>query len=68
MKLIRMGVPAMIVGAGLMLLMTPSFGKPEFSKKEKTGCATCHSKAGKKDLNDVGKCYKESKDLAKCKK
>jgi hypothetical protein len=68
MKLIRLGVPAMIVGAGLMLFMTPSFGKPEFAKKEKKGCVTCHVSAKSKDLNDTGKCYKEDKDLTKCKK
>ena len=68
MKLIRLGVPAMIVGGGLMLFMTPTFGKPEFAKKEKKGCVTCHVSAKSKDLNDTGKCYKENKDLTKCKK
>jgi hypothetical protein len=35
-----------------------SFAKPEYQKKEKgTKCTTCHVTAGKKDLNDVGKCY-----------
>ena len=70
MKLIRLGAPAMIVGAGLMLFMTPSFGKPEFMKKEKgSKCVTCHVGAGKKEINDVGKCYKANgnKDLDKCK-
>jgi hypothetical protein len=72
MKLIRLGVPAMIVGAGLMLLMTPSFGTPAYAKKEKKGCVTCHVSAKvtakDKNLNDTGKCYLEAKDLAKCKK
>jgi hypothetical protein len=36
-----------------------SFGKTEYSKKEGKGCAFCHVAAGKKDLNDVGKCYVE---------
>jgi len=70
MKMIRLGVPAMIVGAGLMLFMTPSFGKPEFAKKEKKGCTTCHVSAKvtkeKVDLNKTGECYKKSKDLSKC--
>ena len=36
--------------------------KPEFSKKEKAACATCH--VGKsKELNDTGKYYKEHKEL-----
>ena len=72
MKLIRLWVPAMIVGAGLMMYMTPSFGTPALAKKEKKGCVTCHVNAKvtpqAKDLNDTGKCYKENKDLAKCKK
>lgn len=43
-------------------------GKTEYTKKEGKNCATCHVKAGSKDLNDVGKCYEKSKSLKDCEK
>ena len=42
-------------------------GKPEYTKKEKTPCITCHTKNGSKELNDVGKCYEKKKSLEECK-
>ena len=48
-------------------IATVAQGKPEFSKKEKTSCVTCHVKPGSKDLNNVGKCYQEKKSLDGCK-
>jgi hypothetical protein len=49
---------------GLMVCLSTSgfflFGKVEYTKKEKKPCATCHVKAGSKELNDVGKCYKDN--------
>ncbi|MCC7156337.1 MAG: hypothetical protein IT161_17295 [Bryobacterales bacterium] len=39
------------------------FGKPEYSKKEKKPCVTCHVTAKSKELNDVGKYYHEKKTL-----
>lgn len=60
-KLLFVFVFALIVVASL------SLAKPEYSKKEGKQCAFCHVKAGSKDLNDVGKCYKENNlSLAKC--
>jgi cytochrome c553 len=41
-------------------------GKPEYTKKENTPCATCHTRAGAKELNDVGKCYAEKHSLTDC--
>jgi hypothetical protein len=41
-------------------------GKPEYTKKENTPCTTCHTRAGAKDLNDVGKCYAEKRSLRDC--
>lgn len=35
------------------------FGKSEYTKREKRDARTCHTAAGKKDLNDIGKCYAE---------
>jgi len=40
--------------------------KPEYTKKEGKNCATCHTKAGSKELNKVGKCYEEKKSLKEC--
>ncbi len=63
MKIFKYLAPAVIVVAGLILNTTASFGKPEYSKKEKKPCITCHVKAGSKDLNDTGKYYHEHKTL-----
>jgi len=41
--------------------------KPEYTKKEKTPCLTCHVKNGSKELNEVGKCYEKKKSLEGCK-
>lgn len=68
MKLLRFGLPAGFLALGLMLNLQTGLAKPEYTKKEKTGCLTCHVEAKKKDLNDVGKCYGEKKDFKACKK
>jgi hypothetical protein len=52
-----------------MVCTSASYGTPAYAKKEGgKACTTCHVAAGKKDLNDTGKCYQknEHKDLAKC--
>ena len=49
----------------LFLAIPRSQAKPEYSKKEKTGCVTCHVTAKSKDLNEKGKQYKETKTLPK---
>ena len=60
-------VPALILTFG-MALTTVSYGKPEYTKKEKKGCAYCHVTARSKELNEVGKCYeKNDKSLEGCK-
>ena len=46
---------------GLSIGASMSYAKPEYGKKEKTACTTCHVANGKKELNDVGKCYGEKK-------
>jgi len=57
--LIKIGVPSAVILGGLMFSSPSSFGKAEYTKKEGKGCTFCHTAAGKKDLNDVGKCYAE---------
>ena len=48
-----------IVLGGLIVSSPFSFGKVEYTKKEKKSCTVCHVAANKKDLNEVGKCYAE---------
>jgi hypothetical protein len=57
-------LPAIIIVGGLMVPATVSFGKPEFTKATGAKCTVCHSKG--KELNKVGECYKEKKDLKAC--
>ena len=64
MSKFKLVLPAMVVVAGLMIPVTLSFGKPEYSKTTGAKCAVCHSKG--KELNAVGQCYKEKKDLKVC--
>jgi hypothetical protein len=63
MKLFRLAMPVAAFAAVLMLSGGAAFATMEFSKKEKKPCLTCHVKVGAKDLNDVGKYYKEKKTL-----
>ena len=58
MKLLKAVIALVILALGLTLTTKPSFGKPEFSKKEKKGCTVCHVKMGSKELNEAGKYYK----------
>lgn len=53
---------------------TRAFATPEFAKREKEPCKTCHHmkpppKKGDPQLNKVGQCYKDSgcKNLKECK-
>ncbi len=63
MKLIRYILPALVVVAGLVISTTSSYGKAEYTKKEKKPCITCHVKNGAKELNDAGKYYEKNKTL-----
>lgn len=63
MKLFRLVMPAAAFAAALMLAGGAAYANKEMAKKEKKPCTTCHVKAGSKDLNDVGKYYKEKKTI-----
>ncbi len=73
MRALKVAVPSAILAIGFLVCTTASFGKPEYAKKEGKNCVTCHAKMEGKDamaknLNDVGKCYKENNhSLATCK-
>jgi hypothetical protein len=56
--ILKIAVPSAVVLGGLMLTSL-SFGKAEYTKKEKKGCTYCHVGQGKKELNEAGKCYAE---------
>lgn len=63
MRLAKFAVPALILYTGVILMTGVSFGKAEYTKKEKKPCLTCHVSATSKDLNETGKYYKEKKTL-----
>jgi hypothetical protein len=64
MKLIKLAVPALVLGIGLLINSSMSFAKPEDTKKTKKACSFCHVSAkGGKDLTDAGKYYKDKKSL-----
>jgi len=48
-----------LIAGGFVVTSQLSFGTTAYTKKEGKGCTYCHTAAGKKDLNDIGKCYAE---------
>lgn len=67
MNRLKLALPAGILLAGFAIMTTPSYGTVAMGKKEGKSCVYCHVGAGKKELNDTGKCYKaNSNSLAKC--
>jgi cytochrome c553 len=56
---LKIALPMALISGGLMVSTQFTYGKSEYTKKEKKACAFCHTAAGKKDLNDIGKCYAE---------
>lgn len=55
----KFAIPAFVLLLGAMVGTSLSYGKAEYTKKEKKGCTYCHVKANSKELNDAGKYYKE---------
>jgi hypothetical protein len=67
MKVFKFIMPALILAGGLTITASVSFATKEYTAKEKKGCAFCHTKAGAKELNAVGECYKKGNhSLAGC--
>ena len=73
MQLMKLGIPALIIGAGCLLCVSSVYGTPEYAKKEKKACAYCHQKVVSnkedmtKNLTSKGTCYKDGEhSLAKC--
>jgi hypothetical protein len=63
MKKLKLALPALILAASIALTSADAFGKPEYTKKEKTACVTCHVTAKSKELNETGKHYADKKTL-----
>ena len=68
MRALKAMIPAVLLGAGMLLCVTSSHATQEYAKKEKKGCTTCHAKveakeAMPKNLNATGKYYHEKKTL-----
>jgi hypothetical protein len=63
MKIVKFALPALVFSTALMITSTASFGKVEYTKKEKKSCAFCHVTATSKELNEAGTYYKEKKTL-----
>jgi hypothetical protein len=57
-------LPGIILVGGLIVPATVSFGTPQYSKTTGAKCSVCHTTG--KQLNKVGECYKEKKDLKAC--
>ncbi|MDD5542805.1 MAG: hypothetical protein PHX83_06490 [Acidobacteriia bacterium] len=53
--------------AMILLSVTWIYAKAAYSKTEGKTCTHCHTKAGSKDLNDVGNCYAKNHKLEGCK-
>ena len=73
MKVIKLGIPAVILLGGLLVCTSSLEGTPEYAKKEKKSCTYCHAKMVTakdemaKNLNSTGTCYKDNEhSLAKC--
>ena len=61
MKALRLLLPVATLLAAFVATSGVTFASKEIQKKEKKPCTTCHTKG--KELNDVGKYYKEKKTL-----
>ena len=60
---LKITLPAVILAGGMLVCTTATYGKPEYTKKEKKACTFCHTAANSKELNDAGKYYQEHKSL-----
>jgi cytochrome c551/c552 len=71
MKFIKFVLPVLVLAGGLAVCTVNSFGKAEYTKKEKKGCTFCHQSAKPKDgkdLTEAGKYYEKNKSLEGYKK
>ena len=55
----KFAIPAVVLVLGAVLGSTLSYGKPEYTKKEKKACTYCHVSAKSSELNEAGKYFKD---------
>jgi hypothetical protein len=63
MKYLRLILPVATLLAAFLATSGVSWATKEISKKEKKPCTVCHPKGNLKQLNDVGKYYKDKGTL-----
>lgn len=70
MRALKSMLPAVLLGAGIVVCVTASYATSDIAKKEKKSCTFCHAKVApadkegmKKNLNDAGKYYQSHKSL-----
>ena len=63
MSCLKLALPAVVLFGGFLVCSTASYGKAEYTKKEKKACTYCHTAPSSKELNDAGKYYQEHKTL-----
>jgi len=72
MSATKVVIPATILLGGFLVCTWPTYGTPEYAKKEKKSCTYCHDKVAAKEempknLNAAGTCYKDNNhSLASC--
>lgn len=73
MNTFKIAIPSAILLGGFLVCTSSMYGTPEYAKKEKKSCTTCHAKVLSdkaemlKNLTTTGTCYKDSgHSLATC--
>ena len=73
MRTFKIVIPLTILLGGFLFGTSSLLGTPEYAKKEKKACTSCHAKVVgdkaemAKNLNATGTCYKDNEhSLAKC--
>ncbi len=66
MSRLRLVLPAAVVIGAFMISPAITRANINYSKKENKPCITCHVSVKTKELNAVGKCYKEKQKLEGC--
>jgi hypothetical protein len=66
MSRLRHILPIAVLLCNVLVMPRISFGNIKYQKAEKKPCITCHTNLKGKELNGVGKCYKEKQTLNGC--
>lgn len=59
----RVLIPLLVLGLGVLALSGGAYAKPEFTKREKKACVYCHVAPKTGELNDAGKYYQTKRTL-----